>query len=336
MRSINPFDGAVDIPTVASEGFFALVQDPSERWEETDIAATTENYRTHTDGHNAATGNHPNQQSGFNSLGGETNIQSNSNSVFLFEDYLYFPDDVDIGSRTQSPVHDCNPAEALPDVIDGCFQGTDQLSASGEARGNTRQRASVNSPTFLATASTASVTFMAIASSNNEATETEGMALDAPTPKEPQSPATPQPPDNDDLYDLDDIGQLSPPLKPMKVTLQPSPSPSPAVRLPRYKGISKGDSVLISFMSGGKHLQTPSSTRPSGESAAVPDEDDIPELDISHPVAQPILSGTEQGESSKAESNIPRSQLFYEPPVYICPFCTDRDHKYPRPANLQR
>ena len=65
----------MDIPTVANEGSFALIQDPPDRWEETDIAATTENYKTHAEGLAAATGNRPNQESGCDSLGSQNNIQ---------------------------------------------------------------------------------------------------------------------------------------------------------------------------------------------------------------------------------------------------------------------
>lgn len=68
-----------------------------------------------------------------------------------------------------------------------------------------------------------------------------------------------------DIYDPDDIGHMLPPLRPMKVNLQPSPSPPPAVPLPpvsepletsererkRYRS-SQGDAVLASFMAGGK------------------------------------------------------------------------------------
>jgi hypothetical protein len=281
MRSFHSFDGTMDIPTVANEGSFALTQDPPERWEETDIAATTENYKTHADGRKAAPGDHLDQESGCDSLDSEKHIQSNSSPVFLFEDYFYFPDDVDVDSRTQSPTHDCIPAQALLDV-------------------------------------------------------TEGMTSGAPTPKKPQSPTTPQSPDDDDLYDPDDTGQISPQLKPMRVNIQPSPSPPLAFRRPRYKGPSQGDAVLISFMAGGKFLHTSPTTRASDKSAAVPDKDEIPELDTSQSAAQGIaaldpsrkrshtplmgiqqfreLSETEQGEGSKTES---KSKSFYESPGYI-------------------
>ncbi|KAG7135872.1 hypothetical protein HYQ46_008825 [Verticillium longisporum] len=31
-----------------------------------------------------------------------------------------------------------------------------------------------------------------------------------------------------------------------------------------------------------------------------------------------------------------RHGLVHESPGYVCPFCPDREHKYPRPDNLQR
>jgi hypothetical protein len=84
-----------------------------------------------------------------------------------------------------------------------------------------------------------------------------------------------QPPQSstaDDIYDSDDYGKRdTPPLKPMKINLQPSPSPPPAVPLPQVspepspeppgrKGSnrpknrpSQGDAVLVSFMDGGKN-----------------------------------------------------------------------------------
>jgi len=77
---------------------------------------------------------------------------------------------------------------------------------------------------------------------------------------------------SNEYLDPDDVGlHNSPPLKPLKVNLQPSPSPPPAVPLPQVspdsspgppdrKGSnrtkyrpSQGDAVLVSFMAGGKH-----------------------------------------------------------------------------------
>ena len=31
-----------------------------------------------------------------------------------------------------------------------------------------------------------------------------------------------------------------------------------------------------------------------------------------------------------------RHGLVHDSPGYVCPFCPDREHKYPRPDNLQR
>jgi hypothetical protein len=80
------------------------------------------------------------------------------------------------------------------------------------------------------------------------------------------------PASSNEYLDPDDVGlHNSPPLKPMKVNLHPSPSPPPAVPLPQVspdsspgppdrKGSnrpkyrpSQGDAVLVSFMAGGKH-----------------------------------------------------------------------------------
>lgn len=76
---------------------------------------------------------------------------------------------------------------------------------------------------------------------------------------------------DNDVYDSDDaLARNSPPLKQMKVSYQPDPSPPPIVPLPavspdsspdpedrkpgrpKYKP-SQGDAVLVSFMAGGKH-----------------------------------------------------------------------------------
>lgn len=76
---------------------------------------------------------------------------------------------------------------------------------------------------------------------------------------------------SNEYLDPDDVGLRSPPLKPMKVNLQPSPSPPPAVPLPdispesspeppgrkgssrpKYRS-SQGDAVLVAFMAGGNH-----------------------------------------------------------------------------------
>src|SRR6187402_1107129 len=72
-----------------------------------------------------------------------------------------------------------------------------------------------------------------------------------------------------EIYDPDDVGlHNSPMLKPMKINLQPSPSPPPDVPLPPVSPDSspgppdrklkhrpsQGDAVLIAFMAGGKNL----------------------------------------------------------------------------------
>nr|OQO20730.1 hypothetical protein B0A51_12764 [Rachicladosporium sp. CCFEE 5018] len=42
------------------------------------------------------------------------------------------------------------------------------------------------------------------------------------------------------------------------------------------------------------------------------------------------------GKGFKRKNEMIRHRLVHESPGYVCPFCTDREHKYPRPDNLQR
>ncbi|KAL2188613.1 C2H2 type zinc finger domain-containing protein, partial [Thermothelomyces heterothallicus CBS 203.75] len=44
----------------------------------------------------------------------------------------------------------------------------------------------------------------------------------------------------------------------------------------------------------------------------------------------------EGGKGFKRKNEMIRHGLVHESPGYVCPFCPDRDHKYPRPDNLQR
>ena len=45
---------------------------------------------------------------------------------------------------------------------------------------------------------------------------------------------------------------------------------------------------------------------------------------------------SEGGKGFKRKEEMIRHGLVHDSPGYICPFCPDRDHKYPRPDNLQR
>ncbi|KAK4167960.1 hypothetical protein QBC43DRAFT_202273, partial [Cladorrhinum sp. PSN259] len=44
----------------------------------------------------------------------------------------------------------------------------------------------------------------------------------------------------------------------------------------------------------------------------------------------------EGGKGFKRKNEMIRHGLVHESPGYICPFCPDREHKYPRPDNLER
>jgi hypothetical protein len=44
----------------------------------------------------------------------------------------------------------------------------------------------------------------------------------------------------------------------------------------------------------------------------------------------------ENGKGFKRKNEMIRHGLVHESPGYVCPYCNDREHKYPRPDNLQR
>lgn len=50
----------------------------------------------------------------------------------------------------------------------------------------------------------------------------------------------------------------------------------------------------------------------------------------------PGCSRSEGGKGFKRKNEMIRHGLVHDSPGYVCPFCPDRDHKYPRPDNLQR
>jgi uncharacterized Zn-finger protein len=45
---------------------------------------------------------------------------------------------------------------------------------------------------------------------------------------------------------------------------------------------------------------------------------------------------SETGKGFKRKNEMIRHGLVHDSPGYVCPFCPDREHKYPRPDNLQR
>ena len=47
-------------------------------------------------------------------------------------------------------------------------------------------------------------------------------------------------------------------------------------------------------------------------------------------------SRSEGGKGFKRKNEMIRHGLVHDSPGYVCPFCPDRDHRYPRPDNLQR
>lgn len=47
-------------------------------------------------------------------------------------------------------------------------------------------------------------------------------------------------------------------------------------------------------------------------------------------------SRSEGGKGFKRKNEMIRHGLVHNSPGYVCPFCPDREHRYPRPDNLQR
>lgn len=50
----------------------------------------------------------------------------------------------------------------------------------------------------------------------------------------------------------------------------------------------------------------------------------------------PGCARSEGGKGFKRKNEMIRHGLVHDSPGYVCPFCPDKDHKYPRPDNLQR
>lgn len=44
----------------------------------------------------------------------------------------------------------------------------------------------------------------------------------------------------------------------------------------------------------------------------------------------------EGGKGFKRKNEMIRHGLVHDSPGYVCPFCPDQQHRYPRPDNLQR
>lgn len=49
-----------------------------------------------------------------------------------------------------------------------------------------------------------------------------------------------------------------------------------------------------------------------------------------------MLLFSEATKDSNRENNMMNHRMVHESPGYLCPFCPDREHKCPRPHNLQQ
>ena len=55
-----------------------------------------------------------------------------------------------------------------------------------------------------------------------------------------------------------------------------------------------------------------------------------------HSCSLAVRPRSEGGKGFKRKNEMIRHGLVHDSPGYVCPFCPDREHKYPRPDNLQR
>jgi hypothetical protein len=163
----------------------------------------------------------------------------------------------------------------------------------------------------------------------------------------------------------------SPPISPSEVFGRELPSPGPqyASNLRRPSQISDGAIYSASSVDYGSTTETPS----TDQSIPTPVFDRMSIDGITHPqngafrcqyagcLAAPFSTQyllnshanvhssnrphycnvkdcprSEGGKGFKRKNEMIRHGLVHQSPGYVCPFCPDRDHKYPRPDNLQR
>ncbi|KAF4956622.1 hypothetical protein FSARC_11527 [Fusarium sarcochroum] len=83
-----------------------------------------------------------------------------------------------------------------------------------------------------------------------------------------------------------------------------------------------------------------SATSTSINSTSITDRTSIDEITHPEPLSGSYtLKGcprSEGGKGFKRKNELIRHGLVHDSPGYVCPFCPEREHKYPRPDNLQR
>ncbi|KAI0127732.1 hypothetical protein BJ170DRAFT_694499 [Xylariales sp. AK1849] len=167
----------------------------------------------------------------------------------------------------------------------------------------------------------------------------------------------------------------SPPISPNNSYSQSMPSPAHSSILSPYGYYSSSSSThprnALDYSSASSHTETPNTDLASTPAASITDRMSIdnmtnPQLGSFvckfhgcsappfqtqyllnshanvHSSARPHycpVKGcprSENGKGFKRKNEMIRHGLVHESPGYVCPFCPDREHKYPRPDNLQR
>lgn len=167
----------------------------------------------------------------------------------------------------------------------------------------------------------------------------------------------------------------SPPISPNDLYRQGIPPPSPANTHPATSPYYSSASSASHYRAGQDYSSSSNNGTPNGEALATPASSITERMSIDnmtnpvgafvctvqgctappfqtqyllnshanvHSSARPHYCSvkgcprSEGGKGFKRKNEMIRHGLVHDSPGYVCPFCPDREHKYPRPDNLQR
>lgn len=123
---------------------------------------------------------------------------------------------------------------------------------------------------------------------------------------------------------------------PIDVT-HPQPQPptidgAPRPMLPPIPGLYNSMSIPASF-----HCDFEGCTAPPFQTQyLLSSHKNVHSSSRPHYCPVPDCPRSEGGKGFKRKNEMIRHGLVHDSPGYVCPFCSDREHKYPRPDNLQR
>lgn len=171
----------------------------------------------------------------------------------------------------------------------------------------------------------------------------------------------------DDLYDPDDVLPInSPPLRPLRIDLSSNRSPSP--KHVRYDGfedeaedewpfgqltLKMKDNDGFASTLAGDTFDIAGITNPQIEEGFICNylgctaqpfqtqyllnsHSSVHSSNRPHYCEAESCPHSAGGKSSKRKKEMIRYRLVHDSPGYVCPLCPDKEHKYPRPDNLQR